>query len=1157
MEMVYFLAAFLLFLVYSKRLRTPNKTLPPSPPALPIIGHLHLLKTPHHRSLQSLSERYGPILFLRLGRQPFLIVSSPSAVQDCFSQNDIIFANRPKFMAGRILGNDYSNLLWAPYGPLWRNLRRIATIDVLSSHRIQETAHTRQGEIRFMIRQLLQRSEINRKVDLNSFLSELTHNLIMTIINGRRWDGSTDNLFPPAISINVCDLFPVLRWVGFKGTEKKMVQLKNMRDVFLQGLIDECLREKAKSPSRGGTSGGAGERKKTLVEELVALQEDEPDRYTDDVLKQLLLVATSKKPFGKPPYIVASLLSPRPDVNGIYTEETLHDCRAELEQLFELALNGSDDEKISAATILWGSSLDCGWNVQEHIAYFITRLPSPSVPADYCGANSHLIAYAQMLNVLVGIASVDCVQIFSLRGLAPQLTGSLMPIGDVFRSCVPNVSWTLTTGEVISSHAVFSNAFALLLKFWRFNYPPLECGVGDVPPVGSQLTPEFLLSIRDSHLPSSGNAQKDQNKRRLSTVACSSSLEPLFVDSFPKLKNWYRQHQACIASTLSGLIQGTPVHQIVDGLLGMMFRRIINRGSHFVVSLKSSSSGLRRFPFHTKLPAWDILEAVPLVVDAALTACAHEQLSPRDLATGLKDLADFLPASLATIVSYFSAEVTREVGKPVLRNGTDWLSPAAILSNVEKQIKRIIAATGVDVPSLSAGGSSPATLPLPLAAFTSLTITYKFDKVSERFLNLTSPALESLTAGCPWPCMPIVASLWTQKVKRWRDFLYQQSNDRTISRTKGSSYLLRQKWKNGNSSPTSINGMHRMLDASDVETSLAHGESGTSSALKDGLVDEQNERLRFSQVVQRKDFVHFESGIINRITGVFFSERVLRQVVEQLNKLVNVLKVEDISKEPQVERELMLIKLCADPSSHAEIMWLVNIVRAKIVDISSNFLTIEVTGDPGKLAAALRNLSKFGIKEIARTGKIALRRERMGETAPFWRFSAASYPDLEETINDHTLLESTKRRLSSSPTTSSRGDVYPVDPFDNLPVNQVLEAHWGVLNGEDPNGIWSHTLSMLVHDSPGVLNVVIGVISRRYYNIHSLAVGPAEKEGLSHITTVVPGTDASIGKLVQQLNKLIDLHEIAGPGEFSGPVSIPVPVGSVMILKSNGADISF
>lgn len=70
-----------------------------------------------------------------------------------------------------------------------------------------------------------------------------------------------------------------------------------------------------------------------------------------------------------------------------------------------------------------------------------------------------------------------------------------------------------------------------------------------------------------------------------------------------------------------------------------------------------------------------------------------------------------------------------------------------------------------------AGGSSPATLPLPLAALVSLTITYKLDKSSERFLTLAGPALSSLAASCPWPCMAITASLWAQKVKRWSDFL--------------------------------------------------------------------------------------------------------------------------------------------------------------------------------------------------------------------------------------------------------------------------------------------------------------------------------------------------------------------------------------------------
>ncbi|KAJ0091930.1 hypothetical protein Patl1_25470 [Pistacia atlantica] len=102
---------------------------------------------------------------------------------------------------------------------------------------------------------------------------------------------------------------------------------------------------------------------------------------------------------------------------------------AELEKVFEIAFKGSEDEKISAATILCGASLIRGWNVQEHAIQFITRLLSPPAPADCDGSYSHLIGYAPMLNVLiVGIATVDCVQIFSLHGLVayPMLSYLLL-----------------------------------------------------------------------------------------------------------------------------------------------------------------------------------------------------------------------------------------------------------------------------------------------------------------------------------------------------------------------------------------------------------------------------------------------------------------------------------------------------------------------------------------------------------------------------------------------------------------------------------------------------------------------------------------------------------------------------------------------------------
>ncbi|KAL6639546.1 hypothetical protein ACP70R_023276 [Stipagrostis hirtigluma subsp. patula] len=450
---------------------------------------------------------------------------------------------------------------------------------------------------------------------------------------------------------------------------------------------------------------------------------------------------------------------------------------AELEKLFEVAVNGSDDDKVSAATILCGATLLRGWNFQEHTVRLVVKLLSPSDPVDY---SSQLIKLGPMLDVILsGISPVDYAPIFSFHGLIPELAAALMAICEVFGCLSPSVSWTLRTGEALSAHTVFSNAFILLLRLWKFNHPPLEyCVMGDGAPVGSQLTPEYLLLLRNSQVVSPSGLAKQRNKQKELQVSPNPSSEhPIFMDSFPKLKLWYRQHQACLASTLSGLAHGTPVRNIVDSLLNLMFIKA-NKGGTSIGSLSGSSSisnssgpGGDDLHLWPQLPAWEIMEAVPFVVDAALTACAHGRLFPRELATGLKDLADFLPASLATIVSYFSAEVTRGVWKPAFMNGTDWPSPIDNLDMVEKHIKKIVAATGVDVPRLLTGGSSLSTLPLPLAAFVSLTILYKLDKASERFLNLAGPALESLAASCPWPSMAIVAALWTKKVKRWTDFL--------------------------------------------------------------------------------------------------------------------------------------------------------------------------------------------------------------------------------------------------------------------------------------------------------------------------------------------------------------------------------------------------
>jgi acetolactate synthase-1/3 small subunit len=118
-----------------------------------------------------------------------------------------------------------------------------------------------------------------------------------------------------------------------------------------------------------------------------------------------------------------------------------------------------------------------------------------------------------------------------------------------------------------------------------------------------------------------------------------------------------------------------------------------------------------------------------------------------------------------------------------------------------------------------------------------------------------------------------------------------------------------------------------------------------------------------------------ENDNISRMTIVVTGDdTVVEQVTKQLNKLIEVIKVSDLTKESYVDRELVLIKVTADGSNRAEIMQLVDVFRARIVDVAAKSLIIEVTGHEGKITALVAMLKQFGIKEIVRTGTLALGR---------------------------------------------------------------------------------------------------------------------------------------------------------------------------------------
>jgi len=118
-----------------------------------------------------------------------------------------------------------------------------------------------------------------------------------------------------------------------------------------------------------------------------------------------------------------------------------------------------------------------------------------------------------------------------------------------------------------------------------------------------------------------------------------------------------------------------------------------------------------------------------------------------------------------------------------------------------------------------------------------------------------------------------------------------------------------------------------------------------------------------------------EDPEISRMTIVVRGDgRVLAQVTSQLGKLIDVISVCDLPASESVDRELVLIKVSADATTRSEIMQIVDIFRAKIIDVGTETLIIEVTGDRGKVQAIREMLERFGIRELVRTGMVAMNR---------------------------------------------------------------------------------------------------------------------------------------------------------------------------------------
>ncbi|KAJ0097955.1 hypothetical protein Patl1_28803 [Pistacia atlantica] len=239
MAAVLYLSISLVFLVLVLNLclrsKTKYRNLPPSPPSFPIIGHLQYLRRPPiHRTLHKLSQKYGPIISLWFGSRLVVIVSSSSLAEECFTKHDTIFANRPLFLTGKHIGYNSSTLVAAPYGDYWRNLRRICTLEIFSSNRLNSFSNIRKDELKHLLQTLSSNSLHGFAKGSRYYGDDVSDNE-----EAKKFRKLIAEVTENGGASHPVDFLPILGWMGFGGYEKKLVKLGKKVDVFLQGLIEE------------------------------------------------------------------------------------------------------------------------------------------------------------------------------------------------------------------------------------------------------------------------------------------------------------------------------------------------------------------------------------------------------------------------------------------------------------------------------------------------------------------------------------------------------------------------------------------------------------------------------------------------------------------------------------------------------------------------------------------------------------------------------------------------------------------------------------------------------------------------------------------------------------------------------------------------------
>ncbi|KAK8521727.1 hypothetical protein V6N13_021810 [Hibiscus sabdariffa] len=269
------IVSLLMFLYLFSKLtpKNPKKTCIPQPSgSLPLIGHLHLLsgKQTVCKQLAAMADKHGPLFSLKLGTHRVLVVSSWEIAKDCFTTNDLTLATRANTVGGRHMGYNNAIFALAPYGEYWRDVRKMVTVELLSSHRLEKLKHVRFSEMDSLMKELygLSRNgaENRARVNISEALEQFTFNTIIRLLVGKRFSGRDytevnsepwryEKAIKQAIYLFgiflVADALPYLERLDIQGHIRSMKRTAKEIDSVISVWLEEHLERKRKT--QGGS----------------------------------------------------------------------------------------------------------------------------------------------------------------------------------------------------------------------------------------------------------------------------------------------------------------------------------------------------------------------------------------------------------------------------------------------------------------------------------------------------------------------------------------------------------------------------------------------------------------------------------------------------------------------------------------------------------------------------------------------------------------------------------------------------------------------------------------------------------------------------------------------------------------------------------------